>query len=604
MSVRARRAHWLRPNEANRYPRRIVTLDSEAAKVLEGTRERHRLRCASLTFDVIDRLTLEPRRTERVDVTDAGELWAWVEARTTVNERTVLWAHNLAYDLRLTRALELLPAAGWELDTFSLDSYRCWLRWRRDKRTLLMVDSMSYVGRALVRFSDELGIDKPGLPADDAPLEEWLHRCRQDTELLREIVLRLLRWLEEGGHGNYRMTGPAQASASFRHRFLERGDLLVHDDPDALAAERRSAWAGRCEVWRHGVVDEPIVEWDFSLAYARIARDALLPTRLRGALRRPTMAQLLATGSRLAWLAEVEVVTPEPVAPAELEGRIVWPVGTYSSTLWDVEVRELLAAGATVTPRRAWLYHRGPLLQAWARWVLEELEGPEQLRCPVARAVVKGWSRSLIGRFGLRYPKWEQLGTAAEPALELVPFVSATTGQTGTWLRMGRQILEQSAVEESPDSSPAVMAYVMTLARRRLWRAMQLVPAGELVYVDTDSLLVTAAGSPALEAFSRTPEGEGLRVKATYRRGAFWAPRQMELDGAARVAGLPRDARRRGRKTWRAEVWEGTSEAIRRGNPGEVIVSQRTVHLRAVDHRRRHLRGGATGPVELEPERV
>lgn len=594
-----RRAHWYRPNEASRYPRRIISLDSEAVKVLERGREHHRLRCASLTFDVIDRATLEPRRTERVDVTDAEELWEWVEARTTVNERTVLWAHNLGYDLRLTRALELLPGRGWELQEFSLDSYRCWLRWKRGGRTLLMVDSISYVGRALVRFSDELGLEKPALPRPEAPLEEWVRRCRADTELLREIVLRLLRWLEAGDHGNYRMTGPAQASASFRHRFLERGQLLIHAEPEVLEAERRSAWTGRCEVWRHGHVDGPIVEWDFSLAYARIARDAQLPVRLRGELRRPTLSQLLAMGAGLAWLTEVEVETPAPVVPAELDGRIVWPVGRFVTTLWDVEVRELLAAGGTCRPRRAWLYRRGPLLQEWAQWVLEELEGPDQLRCPVARAVVKGWSRSLIGRFGLRYPKWEQLGVAEEAALELVPFVSASSGATGTWLRLGHQVLEQSTVEESPDSAPAIMAYVMALARRRLWRAMQLVPAGELVYVDTDSLLVTAAGSPALERFSRTAEGEGLRVKAEYRAGTFWAPRQMELDGAARVAGLPRSSSRRGPKVWRAEVWEGPSEAIRRGRAGEVVVSERTVHLRAVDHRRLHLDAGATEPVEL-----
>jgi hypothetical protein len=598
----SRRPHWYRPNEANRYPRRIVCLDSEAVKQLDGTAERHRLRLAFATFDVLDRETLEPKRSEESGFVDAAELWEWVDARTTVNERTVVFAHNLAYDLRLTRALEELPRLGWELDTFSLDSYRCWLRWRRQKRSLLMVDTVSFVGRALEGFARDLGVAKPALPENDAPLEEWLDRCKADTRLLRELSMRMLRWLERGDHGNFRMTGPAQASASFRHKFLERGDLLVHADEDALAAERRSAWAGRCEVWRHGKVDETIVEWDFSLAYARLARDAMLPVRLRGEVTKPTLDRVLGFGKAYAVLAEVDVVSPAPVVPMELDRRIVWPVGAFPSTLWDVELAELVAAGGTAHVRRAWLYRRGPLLQEWATWIIDQLEGPNPETDPVARAMLKQWSRALIGRFGLRYPKWEALGDTADVALELIPRVSADTGETGAWLRLGHQVLEQTSIEESPDSCPAVMAYVMTLARRRLWRAIQTVPAGELLYVDTDSLLVTEAGSPALEAFSRTPEGEGLRIKSTYQRGTFWAPRQLELNGAARVAGLPRDARRRGRKVWTAEVWEGPQESIKRGHPGEVHVTQRTVHLRALDHRRRHLSRGRTAPVLIEPE--
>lgn len=597
--MRERRAHWLRPNEAVRYPRRIVCLDSESRVRRDGPLELHGFRLAACSFDVIDRRTLEPRRSKRFASFDPAELWNTISGWTAKKERTVVWAHNLGFDLRVTQALELLPALGWEWSAGSLDSNRCWARWRREGATLLMVDSVSFVPRTLEGIAAELGLRKPPLPIAGAPDSEWLARCEADVTLLRAVVLRLLRWLEQGGHGNFKMTGPAQASASFRHRFYDRKALLVHDDREALEAERRGCWAGRCEVWRHGHVNGGLAEYDYSLAYARIARDARLPVRYRGStgpLRPARLANLL---EHFAVLAEVEIDTAEPVAPAEHEGRIVWPVGRFRTTLWGPELQLALEHGARLRVDRAWLYRQGPLLHDWACWILGQLEGPAREADPIGRAVLKAWSRALIGRFGLRYPRWAELGEAPEPGLLWLPGIDGDTGEPYTILQLGTQLLQQEGVEESPDSAPAVMGWIMAACRARLWRAMRELPAGSLAYVDTDSLLVTQAGVKAAERVAAEPEHEGLRVKARYRAVELLGPRQLIVDGHARAAGVPRAARPIGGRGFAAEVWEGPSESVRHGRPGEVAVRHRLMRLQAVDRRRLHLAEGATGPIRL-----
>lgn len=592
----ARRAHYLRANRAERLPRRIACLDSEALIEREGPLERHRLRCAFASFDELDESGAPLGPPAQLASLEPLELWTWLETRAGRRGRTVLFAHNLAYDLRLTRALELLPELGWELRGFALDRHRAWLRFRKGERSLSLVDTVSFVGRSLAHFADALGRTRPALPGERAPLSAWVERCRSDTLLLRELVLRLLSFLRESECGDFRLTGPAQGSAAFRHRFLPARTLLCHDDAEQLERERRSAWAGRCEVWRHGQVEGPLHEWDYTAAYARLARDAKLPCHYRGELCPASLERLERLPDRFAYLAEVEVELETPLLPAEHAGAILWPVGRFRTLAWDCELELAREHGARLEVGRAWVYRRAPLLAEWGAWIVAELERPAGELCPVARACLKLWSRSLIGRFGLRYPDWRQLAQAESSALELISTVSAETGKRGAWLRIGEQVLELTGTVESPDSAPAVMGYVMALARVRLWRAIEAAGQDSLVYLDTDSLIVDEAGSRRLAQFARTPAGEGLRRKGRYGGGHFYGPRQLELPGEHRIAGLPRSAVPQDEGVWRAAFWQSAAHSLRVGEPGSVRVTERSFQIRAQDARRAHLAGGATAP--------
>lgn len=594
-----RRSHYLRANAASSYPRRIICFDSESVTAFDGVSECHTFRNACATFDRINRENGEPEKHERESFASPKDLWRWIDERTRSSARTVVFAHNLGFDLRITKALELLPEMGWELRAICLDNYHCWARFRNGPRSLIMVDSMSFLGAKLDTLAEDIGKRKLALPRQSDGPEEWEARCMTDTLILRELMLRLLRWLDQNDCGQFRMTGAAQASAVFRHRFLNGTKLLVHDDTQALEAERRASWTGRCEVYRHGAINETITEWDYSLAYARIARDASLPVRLRGTTDELPPEEYSELNKRFAILAECEVETETPTVPAAHEGRMLWPVGSFTTTLWDCELQMAQLWGASVQIQRAWLYERAPLLNEWATWILDRQEGTDPERDLIGRRVLKSWSRSLIGRFGLRYPILEEIGEAQESDLYWLPGHDRDTGEPCAYLRIGRQVFEQGGLQESADSAPSVMSYILALARVRLWHAMSLVPPDALVYVDTDSLLVTGDGNAACEQIAKLPYHEGLRIKARHKRGQILAPRRLLLDADLRVSGLPKAARRTGPMTFEAETWVGPKESLARGRPSEVLVYRRPFTLDPTDARREHLADGSTAPIRL-----
>jgi hypothetical protein len=589
--------HFIRPNEANRYPRRIICFDTEACIKETHKFERQTFRIAVASYDIIDKVTKEPSKSEVKAFVEPELLWEWISSKCKSKSRTVVFAHNLSYDLRISDALRILYQLGFELTFLTLDTNRTVARFKRNGASLILVDLASWFPATLEKIGDKLGIKKVPLPKQDADISLWAKRCTRDVEITRAAVLRLLNWLEVNDLGSFRMTGPAQAMAAYRHRFMPRNGLLVHRDPDALAAERRAVWAGRCEVWQHGEVTGPLYEWDYRLAYLTIAQLAYLPTRLRGSLDEPSLANVLRLSKTRRILADVTVTTECPTIPAKGPDGILWPVGTFKTTLWDNELQLALDYGAKISVSKAWVYMRWPALHDWANWLMAALDTNGMPPDDVMRLMLKDWARSLVGRFGSRWPQWDKVATLPDSKLELLPYLDKETGETGAYLQNGHDWFERSGYVEAPDSMPAVMGYIMAEARCKLWRAIQSVGLENVVYCDTDSIVTNALGNYSLITnWDESGRGNFL-CKAEYKRGLFLGPRQIQLNTELRVAGLPKTAIQKGPRSFEAVLWEGLPESIRSGHPSEVRIYRRHVTIKGTDNRRKHMPGGTTVPL-------
>lgn len=592
-------AHWLPANEANRFPRRIVTFDTESRVQFTKTRERHRFRLAVASADVIDKATRQPKSTSWCETHDPAELWQFIDGFTRTNARTVVFAHNLGFDMRMSDALRVLPELDWQLQAMSIDSYRCWARFKRGTRGLSLVDTSSFYPVPLAKIAHALGMRKLALPKPDAPDEQWMSRCRHDVEITRAAALRLLDWLELNDMGSFRLTGPAQADAAYRHKFMPRKQMLVHDHSPAIDAERKSSYTGRAEALRHGRQRGYLYEWDYRLAYAHLVRRLPVPTRFVGHTYNLTPERLVEVTRNYAVLADVDVTTDVPTVPTNHDGRILWPVGTFSSTLWDRELQLLELEGGSWTCRQAWLYERAPVLRSWAEWIVDELDGERPTSDALQQIMLKSWSRSLIGRFGLRYPTLETIAEAPHDDIAYLPYYDADSGETRYTLQIGRQVMEQNGAEEGRNSMPAVMAYVMSASRVQLWATMRAAGLENVAYVDTDSILVDQVGHERLQ--SRLGDGrvDGLRFKRRMRGVEILGPRQVIAGRETKVSGLSKDAVRKGPRKWEAVYWESARSAIARGRSDEVIVELRKFTIKSEDHRRRHLANGRTAPYTL-----
>lgn len=589
--------HYIKPNETTSVPRRLIFLDTEATRERDpyGQTQSWALAVACFRAQRPDR---KPAETWGI-FDDPEMLWKAVDAYVGKSGRTVLWTHNLGYDARIAEMFELLPAMGYTLIAHNLAGKGTWLMWRRGRASLTMVDSASVFPCELIRLGVHLGLPKLPLPPPASRGVGLYSRCWRDVEILRAAVLAYLDWIEREDLGNWQLTGAGQSWATFRHRFMDRR-LLVHDDAEALSAERRAMWTGRCEAYWHGELGFQVVhEWDLSLAYPRIAKDVNVPVRLLGPMPEGYDWRGILTSKTTAFLAEVRVTTDVPVVPTEDDGRILWPTGTFATTLWDVEIVAALDAGASVEVTRGWLYRKAPALKTWAEWVIEQLDNLADLQDHWLYIVLKHWARAVIGRFAMTYTKWEEYAHAPTPMVRAHSVYDASTGETFRTVQIGQTMWRDVGVREWSESMPMVTGYVQAVSRVRLWTILRDAPPKSVLYCDTDGVLVTDMHSAAIAEIARAHLDWGLRLKRSWQGFAVWGPRQIRTGESVRVSGVSRHAVRIDKRTFQGEVWETLEGSLHRDHSDRVMVRNREWTIKGVDHRRHGPEIGWTSPHHL-----
>lgn len=574
-----RKTHWLRRLTDNRYPSTDLFLDVEAFRdTQEPDGEVHVYAVGALIDGDLTATFREPY-----------ELWGAVSESCVRDRVTRVWAYNAEYDIRVSYALRALGHHGWVIRRFALDDRSCWLTLIKGRKRLTIVDAASFIPGGMDAVYRDLELDRPGLPEFEyGPLAPWdqvgpelENRAVTDAQVLRTAVEEhLYPWIQAAG-GSLQVTGPGQSMAAFRSSFLRDRTILVHEWEDVLGAERAAAWSGRAEAWRWGEVSGPLYEYDYTLAYPRLCIGTPLPVAYLGPAVHdaPSVVRLL----------KCHVETRVPILPARSPNdEICWPTGEFEGWYWEPEVRLARRAGAAVVEVDCHFYRSAPVLSDWAEWISGEVLENDSA---IVRRVAKQWARALIGRFGLRFPVWEEYAEGLDPDEILYsPGWSNQRGCETAYLTIGGTLWERMSEQEGSNSVPAITSYVTSLGRVRIWETMIRAGLENLVYVDTDSVIVGARGRARLEQGGLPP---GLRCKGVYDKAAVLGTRALILDGNPRVAGLPRGAVHLGGEDWSAETWDGPATG-RLGALETVRTRRKGYTLSLGDGRRTRLPGGRT----------
>ncbi len=118
MKTQQRFPHYVRRNEITKVPRRFITLDVEAREEKTPVGVEQYWRLAVAHFWSADRGHRE--RDYETTFDEPTLLWKEVDSFCRPKTRTILYAHNLAYDIRVGGALLALPHLCWTLVAHNL----------------------------------------------------------------------------------------------------------------------------------------------------------------------------------------------------------------------------------------------------------------------------------------------------------------------------------------------------------------------------------------------------------------------------------------------------------------------------------------------------
>jgi len=609
-------AHYITPLQKTAMPARHVIFDTETQLTRQAGALEHRYRTgAAQRFHHPD-IQHPAGISDCLHFERPKQLWEWIAGQTRKGQRTVAWAHNLSFDLRVSEALRWLPRQGFHLQGIVLERTASWASWTsKDHGSLICCDLYAWLPHTLDRIARELGVSRETWDSERyqaATLPELQARCTSDVQITRQAIQTLLTWLQAEDCGPFRLTGSGQAHACWRKRFeagkayepqsQHRGQgIWVHGDPELRQLEREAMWTGRCEAWRHGEIDGPLYEYDMNLAYCRIAATHSLPAHCRGehgAIGHDRLYDLLR--GDYAVMAEIEVHgLAKPILPCRVGERIIWPTGDFETIVWDPELRLLFSSNPERIPggftvKRCWTYHTGPALKPMAEWIIHGLGSP-YTPAPI-RLLLKHWARALIGRMALRYRRWEPYGDMPDLGLSLWVGYDEDGAPTEN-LQVGHERFSLADLEETEASAPQVTGWVMSQCRAQLWRMIQHADPQNIAYMDTDSLLTTRLASFLPLGGDVNPGG--IQLKAKWDHATIHGPRNIELDQDRRLSGIPRTAERKGPLEWEGTVMRGVKESIIRDELDHVAQLDRTYHVQSTDPRRERYPDGTTGPYRL-----
>ena len=526
-------------NRSTASPGSIISFDTETLPEpcddIPGG-ELHKLRFGVALYTRLER-GVRTRECECVFET-CEEFWEWVVTR--LHPRIPLWvfAHNLGFDLTVVCFWERLEIGEFRLNDIDWfgggnETTRKASNWgkgfmlvddpptvisckHRSGCRVVFLDTMNFWPTSLASMGKALGKPKLKMPSFSAGMSEWLPYCRNDTEITHESVLGLIRWVKENDYGRFRYTGPAQAMAAYRHRFMNFAPEF-HDESDVRALERRGYYGGRLECFYIGKVSEPTTKqrlqnkqptnaypeqpagpvWELDVAslYPYVMREFSYPVKLidSSCARRSTQGWQTVLGSDC--IADVWVKTQEPFIYRSKELGTIYPIGEYRTTLTGPELERAISQGV-VRDCYTWAkYEMGSIFRRFVDHFWEQRREYERTGKTLYASLCKLLLVSLYGKFGQLSTEWEDRPTL-EPPYPWGKWVvkSMRSEETREYRIIGGNVQQKVAVSEVPQAFPAIAAYVTAYGREYMRELRSLAGEANVYYLVTDALYVNRAG--------------------------------------------------------------------------------------------------------------
>lgn len=324
--------------------------------------------------------------------------------------------------------------------------------------------------------NDTAVIDEASKNAAENQWRDYIELCEQTGLLLTKTTAAQIGWQ----HARMNHAPPV---------------LMYNLDPRTRAMERRSYFGGRNEAYRLGDIADAVLSLDVKSSYAAICESAPVPIYMEEDFPLGLPVEDIQIVTQSQWIADVVISTPTPDYPVRHQGVIIYPVGTFYTSLAWPELYHALLRCRVEKVIRASRYREGLAMKSYARWYMNARE-----KCTtagldhMATALKAAFNGSLGYTARQRYElvPWKMdidrdwwIGYTSAPDMS-APIVHAQVlDGVKEWLKVGG---------EPREAMPFLHATICSWARVRLLEIMEAAGREWVYYCDTDGILVDYRG--------------------------------------------------------------------------------------------------------------
>lgn len=464
-------------------------------------------------------------------------------------ERIGVVAHNLDYDALVLNLSDGLREQGYRLTRAVLERGKWVQRWQlggksagSNPRTLLLIDLLNFYPMPLREVGSWLGRTKGRLPDFGASDGTWFDYCQNDVEIELAALRAWLDFVQDNDLGYFAPTIAGQAFNAYRHRFMPE-PIYVHVHPDVIGLERASHYGGRNqEFFRGRAASHDYVHLDCNSMYGSVMLTGQFPVRQTGHFGRMTVPALERILSRQAAIAHVAISTDVPAFPKRVGLRASFPLGQFRTVLPAPELRLATSYGYVTEVLEVVTYDQAPIFREYVRFFWRIRQEARKRGDEYMAKIAKRILAALHGKFGQRIFTSELIATGLDRKDEIWAEYDIEDSAWYEYRTLAGRLERRIREVQGRDTLVAIPATVASYARVKLWNWMLAAGLENVMYVDTDSLIVKRKALERLGPYIKPHTLGGLRIINESKRLYIRAPKWYRFGREVKRAGVSANA--------------------------------------------------------------
>lgn len=569
-----RQPHFLKHNAKSEIPSNLLFVDTEAnIKESDGLQLQ--------TFRLGYAIHVRNDSSKSYPLASVDEFHSLLDKVAYSKSLLYVFAHNMAYDYAILKLDSYISSRNLEIKLRAIDSV-----FLIKAGNIVFLSSTNYYRQSLKELGKMFGLSKMESPDfSDVSDSRLMKYCQRDTEVLANVILKHIAFIQTNDLGSFKPTIAGQAFAAYRHRFMSH-QLLVHDFPEILEMARVSYRGGRCETFRMGKFKE-IYKLDINSMYPFVMKTEKYPTIPFS--NKPILdCPVDSLESKDFIMADCNMILKEPLIATKRD-KLFFPIGNVRQVILKPEIDMILKhpeIGEIVKVNAMVTYESENIFSEYVDFFYK-------LRCDSDNEAIKGMCKlflnSLYGKLGQRNSTKPELLTdenlikmyseimASENTFEVFDDINSKYVKLGEKIYHVFNSKDGFAMESIPEIASSVTAY----ARRLLFKLMLIANRENVLYCDTDSLFVSKTGFENLldaREIDQTMLGK-LKVEEIGDVQLFGA-KDYVFNGKIKLKGVKHDATKLPDGTYQQWQFQTKNIRYRNGTPDGIVVLDRiTKHI-------------------------
>ena len=592
--------HILNKTARTAIPYGHIYFDTETKyhKVDNGDTE-HVLRLGTAIYKLYDK-ELNTRARMRFEYREGKKFYDFVMSKIKNTRRIVIFAHNIFFDLWITQFYYHAFNDGWVSRIPYSKGLIFMDRLKKDKWSIDLVNVGNFFKTTVKKLGDMVGLPKLDVNFDAVSDRKLMTYCHRDTEILEKVMFEWFSFIKSENLGNFGMTLSAQAFNAFRHRFMNC-KIYVHRQNQPVDLERSGYFGGRVECFFIGKAKKiPYVKIDLNSMYPFIMRENVFPTRYIAKDSDLSFIRLKQWLKSCCVTAKVELNTNEACYPTKKDGKTIFPIGQFITTLSTPELQYAYEHHHIVRVIEAARYAKETVFADYVDYMYGKRLEFKKSGQKVYEQAVKILLNSLYGKFGQKLRESDYKDIKDNKLVKRETIYDIRDNSVKSVITFGGRVKTSTTqYVDSFNAMTTIAAHVTAHARMYLWKFIKIAPKGKLFYCDTDSLLIAKSilglykeylDDTRLGAFKVEDESNNMEIKGLkhYCFGDDW-----------KIKGIPKKAIKIDEHTFLTEQWPGFPSTFNKKLTDPYTVKQVTKHLTCKYNKGTVSKSGWVKPLEL-----